>query len=123
MPGDQSTETAMQKALRLPEIVGMIAELLHEDGLVRARITPSLGNFVLVNQLWFDCAIHLLWRHISDWYGRNLVDILQNVHPSRRSFYAAFVHDATIGTEFHRETLRLKLLSEVEFPMLRQLRV
>ncbi|KAK8137299.1 hypothetical protein PG984_005239 [Apiospora sp. TS-2023a] len=123
MSAGPSTETAMQKALRLPEIVGMIAEALHDDDLVRASVTPSLGSFVLVNPLWFDCAVHLLWRHISDWYGRNLLDIFEKVDPSRRSFYAAFVQDATIVTELHHETIRRKLLSEVEFPMLRELRV
>ncbi|KAK7998961.1 hypothetical protein PG991_014636 [Apiospora marii] len=117
------TKTATQKALRLPEIVAMIAEALYDDAVVRGAKPIALRSFILVNRLWFNSAIRLLWRHLRNWDNCSLVDIFQKVHLSRRSFYAAFLQDACVRLERRPDKQRVLLLSEVEFPVLKELSI
>lgn len=117
------TDTAAQKALRLAEIVALIAEELYDDVVTCGDSPLTLRSFIHVNHLWFDSAIHLLWRHLSDCYDRDLVGIFQLIHPSRHSFYAAFVQDACVKMEYPSDKALVNFLRKVEFPMLKRLRV
>ncbi|KAK8062795.1 hypothetical protein PG997_014892 [Apiospora hydei] len=115
-------ETAAQKALRIPEIVAMIAEALCEDDLDRRR-KHRLKRFIRVNRVWFDAGVRLLWRNMNDQFLPDLVGIFFKIDPPRRPIYAAFIQDAAINLERAKDPVRWQLLRHIDFPMLRMLRV
>ncbi|KAK8036263.1 hypothetical protein PG993_008877 [Apiospora rasikravindrae] len=117
-----ASETAAQKALRIPEIVAMIAEELHDGALPRHR-EPRLENFIHVNRLWFNSGVHLLWRRQLYWDWLNLVDIFLKIHPSRRPFYAAFIEYASINIEQTADAVPMQLFHHIDFPMLKELHI
>ncbi|VUC29188.1 unnamed protein product [Clonostachys rosea] len=91
--------SATEQALRLPELLLSVFELIQASG-------HSLVPIAQVNQVWFDCATSILWRRVK---SRELY----RVEKHRRQIYASKldaicfdgedgdIHEAFIGLQFH----------------------
>ncbi|CAG9991065.1 unnamed protein product [Clonostachys byssicola] len=101
--------SATEQALRLPELLLAVFELMVSD--------RSLVPTTQVNRAWFDCATSILWRKV---YSR----VLYRVAEHRRQIYAskierlefdgeeAHIHEAFQGLQFnHLKTVTLDLFN------------
>ncbi|CAG9995073.1 unnamed protein product [Clonostachys byssicola] len=80
-----STDTAMARAMALPEILSEVFAILRED-------FPSLASAARANSLWFACATDILWSQVK---GDAITSIANIADNSRRQLYASKVEGIT----------------------------
>ncbi|KAH8698940.1 hypothetical protein BGW36DRAFT_460756 [Talaromyces proteolyticus] len=151
----QLANTASQRALSLPEIVSEVLYWIHIDENIsesdfkkdvpQEYIEPesfddpippsptySYGKFgvlfrcCLVNRLWYQEAVPLMWETIEGWFWDPLLPICFEgiFHHSRRQFYANFIKRLVLQTINQQTAQRYDLLLRgLVFPKLEWLRL
>lgn len=103
--GKPDTETAAQRALSIPDILGQIFEAIAkrwgqkctvlETGATVYHLWPharmTLSRCARVNTIWFCESTRLLWQYPDFRYLNNLSLLLRRVSPARINLYAASV--------------------------------
>ncbi|KAK8054868.1 hypothetical protein PG993_000095 [Apiospora rasikravindrae] len=114
MPVSSSNNSAVQRALRLPEIAALIVDVIDQDVHARHSLDhdivgfadfikdnqahmfelkrTALGPLACLNHMWFELAVPRLWRQTcitrSD---PSLTTIFLRISPERRNMYAQYI--------------------------------
>ncbi|PYI11329.1 hypothetical protein BO78DRAFT_413805 [Aspergillus sclerotiicarbonarius CBS 121057] len=126
-PNDETlNNTAVQRALMIPEVLGMIFRWIRLDykGEWLSYNSPynganTLYSCILVSNLWYQEAIRYLWQGAdSDMpFACNTLDLLGKIAEPRRQLYAKFIKSACLT----HSLCRLNITEHVEFPNLMEI--
>lgn len=124
MPHTLNEESAVSRALRLPEIVSAITGILFAD--LQEHDDLTLRNAMLVNSLWAQESCRQLWTFLG-FSGHPDIKNLIEIDPSRRQKYADYIGVMTIADPSPLDELNrwryslLPQMAHISFPRLERL--